>query len=114
MNVAQFWKGLIRGSLLAGAILIAPVAAAEDEFIVESVQGEVESVDISANQFVVGGILYDVALDADVEIGGSYGAFTLLTPGLKVALEVRRYVDNNRAEVISVKELPAGVIPKQY
>ena len=47
MNVAQFWKRLVRGSLLAGAILIAPIAAvADDEFSIESVQGEVESVDI--------------------------------------------------------------------
>ncbi len=115
MNVAQSWKWLVRGSLLAGAILIAPIgAAADDEFTVDSVQGEVESVDIPTNQFVVGGIRYDVALDADVEIGGNYGAFTLLTPGMKVNLLVRRYLDTNRVEVVSVKELPAGVVPKQY
>ena len=113
MNVTRFWKWLVRGSLLAGAILIAPVAAA-DEYSVESAQGEVESVDIVTNQFVVGGVRYNVAIDADVELGGSYGAFTMLTPGQKVELTVRRYVDTDRLEVVSVKELPAGVTPKQY
>ncbi len=116
MNMAQCWKWLVRGSLLAGAILIAPIApnaAVVDEFSVESAQGEVESVDIAANQFIVGGIRYDVALDADVEIGGNYGAFTLLTPGLNVELQIHRYLDN-RTEVVSVKELPPGVVPKQY
>jgi hypothetical protein len=114
MNVAQCWKLLVCGSLLAGAILIAPTAAAEEEFSVESVQGEVESVDIAANQFVVGGVRYVVALDADVEMGGNYAAFTMLTPGMKVEMQIHRYVDTDRLEVVSVKELPTGVVPKQY
>ena len=114
MNMTQFLKWLVRGSLLAGAIVIAPVAAAADEFSVESVQGEVEAVDVATNQFVVGGVRYNVAIDAEVELGGSYGAFTMLAPGQKVELKVRRYVDTDQLEVVSVKELAAGLTPKQY
>ena len=114
MNVTQSWKRLVRSGALAGAILIAPVAAfADEEFYVESAQGEIESVDIATNEIVAGGIRYTVAYDADVEIGGNYAAFTMLSPGLKVDMKVHRYPDN-RLEVVSVKELPAGREMKQY
>lgn len=117
MNVIsmQFGKGFVGGLLLAGAILVAPIAgAAEDDFRIESRQGPVESADYSKNSMVVGGVSYDVAADASVELGGSYGAFTMITPGMNVEILIRRYIDTGRREVIDVKELPPGVPPMQY
>ncbi len=40
----QFGKQLVRGLMLAGAMLVAPIASADD-FRIESKQGPVESVD---------------------------------------------------------------------
>jgi hypothetical protein len=117
MNVIskEFRNGFVRGLLLAGAILIAPIAgAAEDDFRIESRQGPVESADYSKNTMVVGGVSYDVAADASVELGGSYGAFTMITSGMNVQILIRRYIDTGRREIIDVKELPPGVQPVQY
>ena len=111
----QFGKWFVCSLVLAGAILIAPIASATDEdFRIESRQGPIESADYSKNTMVVGGVSYDVAVDASVELGGSYGAFTMITPGMNVQILIRRYVDSGRREIIDVKELPAGVQPLQY
>ncbi len=111
----QFCRRIAHRCLLVVATLIAPIAgAAEDDFRIESRQGPVESLDATSNRIVVGGVSYDVALDASVELGGSYGAFTMITPGMNVQILVKRYVDTGRREVIDVKELPSGVQPLQY
>jgi hypothetical protein len=116
MNViSRFGNAFVRGLLLAGVILIAPIAgAAEDDFRIESRQGPVESADYGKNTMVVGGVSYDVAPDASVELGGSYGAFTMITSGMNVQILIRRYIDTGRREIIDVKELPPGVQPVQY
>jgi hypothetical protein len=113
--ISRFGNGFVRGLMLAGAILIAPIAgAAEDDFRIESRQGPVESADYGKNTMVVGGVSYDVAPDASVELGGSYGAFTMITSGMNVQILIRRYIDTGRREIIDVKELPPGVQPVQY
>lgn len=103
----------VRGLVLAGAILVAPFAGADD-FRIESRQGPVESVDYSANKIVVGGVSYDVALDANVQLGGSFGAFTMITPGMNVEILVQRYVESGHGQIIDLKELAPGVVPLQY
>jgi hypothetical protein len=101
--------------VLAGAIAIAPLASADDDdFSVESRQGPVESLDTSKGTIVVGGVIYDVAADANVRLGGSYGAFTLMTPGMNVKIMMKRYLDTGRREIIDIEELPPGVVPQQY
>ena len=111
----QFGKWLVRVLVLAGAILIAPIAgAADDDFRIESRQGSVESADYNANRMIVGGVSYDVAVGASVELGGSYGAFTMITPGMNVEILIRRYIDSGRREVIDVKELAPGERPVEY
>jgi len=101
-------------SLLALWFVAAAGLAAADDFRIESRQGTIESIDINANQLVVAGVRYDVAIDADIEIGGSYGAFTLLHPGMNVQVLVRRSVETGQGQLIEVKELPPGVAPEQY
>jgi len=106
---------ITRAVVLAGAIAIAPAVSADDgEFRIESWQGSVESLDATKNTMVVGGVLYDVAPDAHVELGGSYGALTLMTPGMNVKIMMKRYLDTGRREIIDIQELPPGVVPEQY
>jgi hypothetical protein len=109
----QFGKRLVRGLMLAGAMLVAPIAVADD-FRIESKQGSVESVDYSASKLVVGGVSYDIAPDANVELGGSYGAFTMITPGMNVSIIVQRFIESGHRQIIEVKELAPGVVPQQY
>ncbi len=47
--------------------------------------------DYAASKIVVGGVSYDIAPDANVQLGGSYGAFTMITPGMNVSIIVQRY-----------------------
>jgi hypothetical protein len=107
-------KRLVRAAVLVGAASLAPIASADDDFQILSGQGGVESIDVPANQIVIGGVRYNVAVDANVEIGGSYGAFTLLQPGMNVKFLMRRYVGNGQTDIIDLQELAAGVAPKQY
>jgi hypothetical protein len=111
----QFCGRFARTLVLAGAIAIAPFASADDgDFSVESRQGSVESLDTAKGTIVVGGVAYDVAADANVRLGGSFGAFTLMTPGMNVKIMMKRYIDSGRREIIDIEELPPGVTPQQY
>ncbi len=113
----QFGRGLLRacacGLVLAGAIFVAPLAGADD-FRVESRQGAVESVDYDANRIVMGGVSYDVAVDANIELAGSYGALSMITPGMNVEILIQRYIESGQREVIDLKELAPGVVPEEY
>lgn len=51
--------------------------------------GVVGSVDFDGPTVTIDGIRYDFSPDARVEIGGSFGAPTLLTPGLRVRFAYR-------------------------
>ncbi|HET6472675.1 MAG TPA: hypothetical protein VFG38_12600 [Pseudomonadales bacterium] len=117
MNVrsTRFLKHLAGAAVLASAIGVAPVAiAGGDDFRIESWQGSVQSLDVTNNSIIVGGVMYDVAPDARVQLGGSYGAFTLMTPGMNVKIMIKRYIDTGRREIIDIEELPPGVVPQQY
>jgi len=105
---------VVRAALLVGAASLAPIASADDDFQILSRQGVIETVDIQANEVVIGGVRYNVAVDANVQIGGSYGAFTLLQPGMNVKILMRRYVADGRTDIIELTELAPGVQPKQY
>src|SRR5262245_8509114 len=80
--IPQLRKRLVRAGVLIALLLLVPFASANDDFQILSWQGVIETIDVSTNQIVVGGVRYSVAADANVEIGGSYGAFTLLQPGM--------------------------------
>jgi hypothetical protein len=112
--ILQLLKRLTRAGVLVAAALLAPFASAGEDFQILSWQGVIETIDVPANQIVVGGVRYRVAADASVEIGGSYGAFTLLQPGMNVQILVRRYIGDGTEDIIDVKELAPGVQPRQY
>jgi hypothetical protein len=104
---------LVRALVLVGAIAIAPLASADD-FRIESREGVIDTADFQANEIVISGVRYIVAVDANVEVGGSYGAYTLLTPGMNVRFLLRRYIESGEREIIDLEELPAGVMPEEY
>ena len=103
-----------RGAL-AALLLIGAAFASGADMVYGGMprQGTIDSVDYGTNTAVIGGTRYSVAIDADVEVGGSYGAFTMLTPGMNVAFTFDLYSDNTRV-VTEVKQLPAGTVPLEY
>lgn len=67
--------------------------------------GVVQELDFDRSEMIVSGTRYGVAVDVKVEIGGSYGAFTLLRPGMKI-----RYaylvISPSEREIIEIREIP--------
>ena len=66
--------------------------------------GVIETVDLSTNELVVEGNRYSMNPAAEVEIGGSYGAFTMLNSGMRIEFQYRRF-DNGRREIFYIREL---------
>ena len=66
--------------------------------------GVIESVDLSANELIVEGNRYSMNPAAEVEVGGSYGAFTMLNSGMRIEFQYRRF-DDGRREIFYVREL---------
>ena len=68
-------------------------------------EGEIHSLDFGNSTMVLQGQTYHVSPTARVEIAGSYGAFTMLQPGMRIAARFLRY-DNGRREIFEVVEVP--------
>ncbi len=92
-------------------VLSAPLAAAQDAPIVQE-EGEIQNLDIPNNNLVISGVVYKVALDAKIEIGGSYGAYTLLQPGMKVDFSYRMF-DRDTREIFELSQLPDSYVLEQ-
>ena len=103
-------RGVLAALLFSGAGFC---AAAELVFGEMAQEGHIESVDYGTNTIVISGTRYAVAIDARVEVAGSYGALTMLQPGMNVAFMYDYYTDRSRV-VTQISELPAGVVPKEY
>ncbi|MDZ7824818.1 MAG: hypothetical protein U5R48_00785 [Gammaproteobacteria bacterium] len=67
--------------------------------------GVIGTVDFDGPTVTINGLRYDFTLDARVEIGGSFGAPTLLTPGLPGPLRVSSRRHACRIDHRSVQEL---------
>ena len=72
--------------------------------------GVIESLSFADATMVVSGYRYRVAVDVKVEIGGSYGAFTMLKPGMPIRYEFLRISPTERRMVL-IEELPPNVDP---
>lgn len=70
--------------------------------------GVVESVDYGRETMVVSGYRYGVAADVEVEIAGSYGAFTMLQPGMRIYFEYL-LVSPSERWMVTIREVPDGV-----
>ena len=68
--------------------------------------GTIEVVEMNRSSLIVDGIRYEVALDAQVEIGGSYGAFTMLKVGMKISFTFKQ-VSNTSREIVRIQQIPS-------
>jgi len=75
----------------------------QDPQIVEA-EGVVRGLSYARNIAVIGGLSYYFAADAVVEIRGTYGAFTMLEKGMKVAFSFHRISDSRR-EIVKLVQL---------
>jgi len=71
--------------------------------------GIVHEIDIANYEIIIEGYRYQVSQTAQVEIAGSYGAFTMLSPGMRVEFNYLRF-DDGRKEIIRVRELMDGEV----
>ncbi|MEM7001112.1 MAG: hypothetical protein AAF529_10010 [Pseudomonadota bacterium] len=91
--------------LAASLLMFASVLNADELQLTEGKgQGIIHAVDFAENRMIVQGVGYTVAPDFEVEIGGSYGAFTMLEPGMRVDFVYHRYPNGDR-QMISLREL---------
>ena len=107
MNVRKSLLSLLAVLMLSGVAQAAQYNAPEVDR-----SGTIHSIDLATNSMVVEGHRYFVSQAAQVEIGGSYGAFTLLSPGMRIVFQYRRY-DDGRREIFNVRELLSSEFMEQ-
>lgn len=74
--------------------------------------GVVQELDFNRSEMIVSGTRYRVAVDVQVEIGGSYGAFTLLRPGMKIHYAFL-VISPSEREIIEIREIPPDAYMEQ-
>lgn len=100
--------------LALSGLLTLPAGAetVEAPYPLASDSGRIESLSFADSTLVVGGMRYGLAVDVEVEIGGSYGAFTMLEEGMPVRFEYLVISPTERRMVL-IQELPPGVDPEE-
>ena len=71
--------------------------------------GVIEEVELASSSLIISGIRYRVALDAHVEINGTYGAFSLLHKGMKVRF-VYQLITAEEREIVQLESLPSSTV----
>jgi hypothetical protein len=64
--------------------------------------GVIESLEMDTSSIIIGGLRYQVPLDARIEIHGTYGAFTMLEPGMN-AVFTYRIIDDHHREITALR-----------
>ncbi|MEQ8690805.1 MAG: hypothetical protein RIC89_08210, partial [Pseudomonadales bacterium] len=67
-------------------------------------EGEIQALDFANSTLIIQGSRLSIDQAANVEIGGSYGAFTMLREGMMVEYWYRRHQDGSR-EIFELREL---------
>ena len=83
-------------------------AQSADTYALAAESGRIEALSFGNSTMIVGGLRYRVAMDAKVEIGGSYGAFTLLQTGMRIYYEYE-VISPTQRRIVLIRELPAAV-----
>ena len=86
----------------------AATAQSADGYPLAESAGVIQELSLEAQTVVIDGMRYQVALDADVEIGGSFGAFSMLATGMRVHFEFLRISASER-RIVRLRELPPEV-----
>jgi hypothetical protein len=99
MTILRF---IFAGALLAlsSATLAEPFTGPEKERY-----GIIQELDFGANTMIFEGYRYRMAPELTVEIRGTYGAFTMLQPGMKAKVTYRLNSPSDR-EVVRIEQLP--------
>ena len=71
-------------------------------------QGVIQDLDFGQSLMIIDGNRYRVAGDVNVEIGGSYGAFTMLQTGMRIRFEYLVISPSSR-EIIDIREDAPGL-----
>ena len=93
----------ITSRILALVLSLSAASALAAEFDVPEIEAEglVQAVDFGNNEAVISGVVYHFPIGAKIEITGTYGAFTMLEPGMKVEFIFEKH-DDSRREVIEL------------
>ncbi|TDJ38626.1 MAG: hypothetical protein E2O54_12775 [Gammaproteobacteria bacterium] len=71
--------------------------------------GIVQVVELDSSSLIISGTRYRVALDAHVEINGTYGAYSMLSPGTKVRF-ICLVVSGEEREIVEIQTLPSSTV----
>lgn len=67
--------------------------------------GVIEEINLPSQELIVSGLSYRVALDAEVEIDGSYGAFTMLRRGMQIEFDFEKHSSTERV-ITRIQHIP--------
>jgi hypothetical protein len=87
----------------AVVLALNPVQAQEFAPQVES-QGRIDMLNFGTYEAQISGYDYDVSMNVEVEIAGSYGAFTMLEEGMLVQFNYLQFDDGTR-QIIDMQEV---------
>ena len=95
-------------SLIVLAGLIGPVLG-WSQYAETDRTGVIHKVELGAQSVIISGMRYRVAIDAHVEIDGTYGAFSMLREGMRVRF-VCTLISPEEREIVRLETLPAGFV----
>ena len=90
------WTSIARAGLLACLLMSGQAWAQEYNAPEAEGAGEIQALDFGAFDTVINGTVYAVNPNVRVEIGGSYGAFTMLEEGMLVEFTFLQFSDGRR------------------
>ena len=99
---------VLAASLIVLAGLMGP-ALSWSQFAETDRTGVIDKVELASQSVIVSGTRYRVAIDAQVEIDGTYGAFSMLTRGMKVRF-VCKLISADEREIVQLETLPSGFV----
>ena len=95
--------------LIAGVLLLSSAhlvhAASSHDAPQKSLTGTIQELNFAQNSMILSGTSYYAAPDVNVEIRGTFGAFTMLQTGMKVYI-VYRLISGTQRELVEIKQLP--------
>lgn len=71
--------------------------------------GVIQKVELDSSSLIISGTRYRVALDAHVEIDGTYGAYSMLSPGTKVRF-ICQVISGEEREIVEIQTLPSSTV----
>ena len=102
-------KRKITQMFLVLALSLGYTAAYPAEAPIATAIGVIRALDFGHNKMIVNGTSYNVAIDAEVDLGDGHGAFTLLQEGWNVEFDYRVHSDVE-GEIIRLRRIPPNFV----